>query len=325
MIKKTIASLSLIILFMGFGFGVWIWRQWQSPKWEGQDEVIIEIESGSGVSQIAELLEQENLIKSPLIFKLVVQQQGLSQKLQAGYFVLSPPLTPAELARQLTQARQDQVSVTLLEGWRQEEVLAEIARSFAQLNRDFDQELFLSQPGMEEGRFYPDTYFLDRVSTEITLAQAISNNFQAKIEPYQDQIDQSALSLNQILTLASIIERETRVDRPLVAGILLNRLDLGMPLQVDASLQYIKGYDALEQTWWPEPLAADKDLASEYNTYMYPGLPPAPIANPSISAIVAVLEPASTEYLYYLTGLDGQMYYAQSYEQHLTNINRHLR
>ena len=134
-------------------------------------------------------------------------------------------------------------------------------------------------------------------------------------------------TLNQVITLASLIEREAKTDssRKIVAGILYNRLGIDMALQVDATLQYIKGYNPIHKDWWAPPLAQDKNIDSLYNTYKYPGLPPGPICSPSLSSIEAALNPSSSNYLYYITDNQGNMHYAVSFDQHNKNVNTYLR
>ncbi len=112
---------------------------------------------------------------------------------------------------------------------------------------------------------------------------------------------------------------------PVVAGILWNRVELGMALQADATLQYVKGYDEVEGSWWTPPTVADKNLQSVYNTYRYPGLPPSPIANPGIVAIQAALNPTLTDYLYYLHDRTGEIHYARTLEEHNANVASYLR
>jgi UPF0755 protein len=124
--------------------------------------------------------------------------------------------------------------------------------------------------------------------------------------------------------MASLIEREARIDtsRQMVSGILWKRLDNAWPLQVDATLQYVKGG---KNDWWPEPLAVDKSLNSPYNTYQNTGLPPAPIANPSLSSIKAALSPTDSAYWYYISDLQGNMHYGVTLDDHNANVNQYLR
>ena len=137
----------------------------------------------------------------------------------------------------------------------------------------------------------------------------------------------TGLSDAESVILASIVEREAREPEQMrhVAGILLNRLEIGMALQVDATLQYVKGYDQARKTWWAPPTAADKQLSSPYNTYENPGLPPGPISNPGANALMAVANPIKSNDLFYLHTNDGNMYYAETYEEHQENIQKYLR
>jgi UPF0755 protein len=130
-----------------------------------------------------------------------------------------------------------------------------------------------------------------------------------------------------VMILASIVAREAKKpeDMKKVAGVLWNRLELGMPLQVDATLQYAKGYDEEKKTWWSTPLSQDKNIVSPYNTYKNAGLPPGPISNPGLDAIQAATYPTPSDNLYYISNTAGtQMYFAQTYEEHQQNIAKYL-
>jgi len=136
------------------------------------------------------------------------------------------------------------------------------------------------------------------------------------------------LSIQSVVILASLVEREgkTSVDRPVIAGILLNRLNQDWPLQVDATLQYILGYQAKDKTWWKKELTdTDKTIDSPYNTYKYAGLPPAPIANPGIEAIRAVIYPEKTDYMFYIHDKTAVAHYATTVEEHEKNVADYLR
>lgn len=138
----------------------------------------------------------------------------------------------------------------------------------------------------------------------------------------------SGLTLDEVITLASIVEREGRTadDRPIIAGILLKRLKADWPLQADATLQYALGYQAREKTWWKKALTNDdKNFRSPYNTYLNPGLPPRPIANPGIESMKAVIYPKDTEYWYYLHDPTGAVHYAATIEEHNANVKTYLR
>jgi UPF0755 protein len=149
-------------------------------------------------------------------------------------------------------------------------------------------------------------------------------NFDSKF----DTLDTSKVDLSkeQIVTLASLIEREAKhaEDRPIVSSVIHNRLDIGMKLDIDATLQYIKGYDPIQKRWWPNNITnEDKKSASLYNTYARTGLPPAPISNPGLSSLEAAVDPAKTDYLFYITDSNGVNRYAKTLDEHEANISRY--
>ena len=179
-----------------------------------------------------------------------------------------------------------------------------------------------------EGYMFPDTYLIPRDATASAIAQMFLDNFNAKVTP-QMKADalKTGLTFNQTITLASIVEREgrTNADRPMIAGILLNRLKLSMPLQVDATLQYAIGYQPFEKSWWKSEISADdKNVDSPYNTYTNTGLPPGPISNPGLDSIKAAIYPTASDYLYYLHDKAGDVHYAKTIEEHDANIQKYL-
>lgn len=303
----------------------WGWIQQPISKTD-ETEINFSIESGTSTTQIGQMLTEAGLIRHPLVFRAVLYQEGIGSKIQAGDFVLRKNQSVSEIAKTLTRAIDTQIKVTLFEGCRREEVAQILETTFSDYGVEFSQSEFLDQPETKEGFIFPDTYYFTPRSNPVAVAKSIEATFNQKIAPLRDQIENSKYSLNQILTIASIVEREARIDRELVAGILIKRLENDWPLQADATLQYAKGVSLQANCRWIPPLAADKDIESPYNTYKYPGLPPAPIANPSLSSIQAVLNAQSdTQYWYYITDNQGGMHYAVTYDQHLDNINRYLR
>lgn len=318
----------LLVISLTLGLAVFLaWNQLQRPvNPDSSESVEFSIEPGTSTRLIAKQLVEQGLIRHADIFRAVLVKEKLGGRIQAGDFQLSQAMSTLEIARALTQAKDKQFGVTLLEGWRREEVAEALVKAFTAQGVSFDAQVFLALPETKEGYLFPDTYFFTVRANEQSVAKTIEANFNQKLAPLKAQIEASQYNLNQILTMASIVERETRVDRPLVAGILLKRYLNDWPLQADATLQYAKGFQASTGKWWPTPLAADKDIESPYNTYKYQGLPPAPIANPSLTAIQATLEAQiDTPYWYYITDNNGQMHYATTYDQHLQNINRYLR
>ncbi len=292
------------------------------------DTISFVVPRGQPVAQIGQRLADEGLVRHPLVFRLAVKQLGLDQKLQAGGFKVSPSMTPQQLATTLTQGTED-TWVTILEGWRREEIAEYLA---GQELGEFNASEFLAESEGLEGKLFPDTYLIPQEITAASMVQLLERTFEAKvtqglaaeISAYQTKTNRS---LSEILVMASLVQREARTYEQMrhVAGILWNRIDLNMALQVDATLQYVKGYNKAEKDWWSTPLAADKSLVSAYNTYLNPGLPPAPIANPGIDAIKATVMPLEVNDLFYIHAPDGTMYYAQTVEQHNANVNQYLR
>lgn len=276
------------------------------------------VPKGAGATTIAYKLQKQGLIKSPLAFRIAVYRDGLVDRIQAGSFNLSPSQTPSEIAFALTQGRLDSW-VTIPEGFRLEQI-AETVSSELGVNED---EFLAVSDGLE-GMLFPDTYLVPSGASAKKILDIMLANYTKKLAPLQLKIRKSPLSEQEVLTLASIIERETLSDseKPTVAGILLKRMDNNWALQVDATLQYIKGSSS---DWWPTPYAQDKELISPYNTYLNQGLPPAPIANPGLESIQAVLNPKNSNYWFYIHDNNGKIHYGETTEDHSNNISRYLR
>ena len=290
--KKLLFILLLFIATVTI-FVVWFYRSAKplSGKEEFKDFLIIK---GLGASQIAQKLQKDGFIKNALAFKVYVQVTGAASKIQAGEYRLSSNISLFEIVGQLKKGPVE-IWVTIPEGLRKEEIAQRFAKS---LGKD---TLFLSEflETAEEGYLFPDTYLFPKDASASAIVGKLTRTFDTKTFEMDITRDQ--------VILASLIERETKTneERPIVAGILTNRLNVGMALQVDATIQYAKG------NWEPVALG-DKSLNSPYNTYRFPGLPPGPIANPGLSSLEAAANPADTDYFYYLHDSKGKIYYANS-------------
>ncbi|MCB9813071.1 MAG: endolytic transglycosylase MltG [Pseudomonadales bacterium] len=282
------------------------------------------IPKGQAISVIAKRLKEENLIRSAQAFRYVVIRDNLAKNIQAGSFDISPNMSVSEIAKLLTIGTED-IWITLLEGWRAEE----IAESLSLQNlSNFNNEEFLSLAIKSEGMLYPDTYLIPREISAEQIYNLLISTFKRKItQGLSEEFEQVDRDFDQVLILASILEREANNYEQMrrVAGILLNRIDIGMALQVDATLQYAKGYNEAQQTWWAPPTVEDKIIKSPYNTYINSGLPPAPISNPGLNAINAALNPIESDDLFYIHSNDGNMYYSKTLDGHNANINKYLR
>jgi len=324
---KTIKVIKAIIFITVIAavFGGFFWWTWATKPADSKSLVkqTFVIKKGEKLNSIAQRLEKEGLVRHSLAFKVIVYIQGLRGKVQAGSFHLSASWSPYEIARVLTLGTED-IWLTFPEGWRKEE----FARRLAANIENFDTQEFLSLTKDLEGYLFPDTYLIPKSASPSAIIKILTNNFEKKTKDlkvgYQD------------LILASIIEREAKheKDRPVIAGILIKRLKENWPLQVDATVQYAianKQFENLiiEQSssfdWWPEITKDDLEISSPYNTYKYKGLPPAPICNPGLAAIKAVLNPSHTDYWFYLSDKQGNIHFAKTLEEHENNIVKYLK
>jgi UPF0755 protein len=279
----------------------------------------ITIESGTSVRAITEQLDSANVVRSGNFLYYIVSLFYDPVTVKASSYIFTEPLTTVEIAKRLTEGDfdTDLIRFTHIEGER----VTLIAEKANELLPNFNTERFVTAATPLEGRLFPETYFIPVTYTDEDLLALLTDTFNTRIAPLQEKIEQQSLTLNEILVLASIIEREANTidSKKLVSGILQNRLEIGMALQADASIEYILDKPLADLT--PEDLEVD----SPYNTYLNTGLPPTPIGNPGLEAITAVLEPTESDYFYYLTDDEGEFHYAKTYTEHLQNIERYLR
>jgi len=287
------------------------------------------VTSGQGVDQIANALSEAKLIRSRTVFKLTVFRRNIAKKIQAGYFFLSPSQSTAEIAESLTKASTKQAWVTIPEGLRREEVANLIIDRLIETKTKhrFDPDEFIRQTAKLEGRLFPDTYALGENITTGEVIEKMTNRFNKIVT----EIGISPEKLNQVVILASLVEREAGEDgeRPAVAGIMTKRLANKWPLQVDAAVQYALSTSRCRIRicdWWPKSLTpADLKIVSSYNTYTTPGLPPGPIGNPGRASLEAAAKPKESQYWFYLHDLEGKIHYASSIEEHNQNVCTYLK
>ncbi|HYD35249.1 MAG TPA: endolytic transglycosylase MltG [Vitreimonas sp.] len=321
---KTFFIGALLAILVLAGVTGYAYTQLQPASSTPTDSTTFVIPKGQAISIIGHRLAEEGLIKNPLAFRAYVKFKGLGDKLQAGSFKLNSGMSLGEIAQQLTTGTDD-LWITIPEGWRVEEIADSLDR---QELGSFDKDEFLELADVSEGKLYPDTYLVSRDSTAATIYNLLTNTFEQKVvEGLADEIEASGHTLEEAIIMASIIERESsgEEDMAVVSGILWNRFEIGMPLQADATLQYVKGYDKTQQSWWVPPLAVDKELNSPFNTYKNPGLPPRPIASPGAAAIKAALDPAQTNDLFYIHDRQGQIHTARTLDEHNANVQKYLR
>jgi UPF0755 protein len=292
------------------------------------------VESGESAATIAASLEELGLVTDGELFRMFIRYHEIDANLEAGEYVLRPNMTMAEIAETLQHARIEEVTVTIPEGWRAEQVAQMLAKEnivdgdeFLALVRGgkFDYSLLQDRPegSSLEGFLFPETYRIPAQAEAEDLIERMLSTLEERFTPEMRRLAvERGMTVYEVITLASIVEREAVIteERPLIAGVFLNRLEQGMYLRADPTVQYAKGYDATTGQWWPAVAVEDWEAVdSPYSTYLYPGLPPGPICSPGLSAIQAVLEPADTEYLFFLAKGDGSHAFATTYEEHLQN------
>lgn len=307
------------------GGSVWLYSQFQPANSAAESKVTVVVKRGDSIATIANQLQQKGVIKNSLLFKLYARVQKLDTKIQAGSYKLDPRATMPTVALSLTQGTEDSW-VTFLEGWRREEIAEYLAAQDALT--EFEPVRFLEISAMSEGMLFPDTYLVPNEITAEDMYALLIRTFEKKfVQAYEKEIENSGKSLAELVTFASLIQREAQnfEDMRRVAGILENRIQIEMPLQVDATLQYVRGYDSEKKSWWTPPLIEYKKSSSPFNTYLVLGLPPRAIANPGLDALRAALDPQPTDDVFYIHAPSGTMYYAKTLEEHNQNVARYLR
>lgn len=332
--KKFSLFLFLIIItaaLTGFAGLNWWKTNTQAPSNDPTAQRFV-IPKGFSASQIGNKLHDQGLIKNALAFKFYVQLVGAQTKVQAGEYDLSANLTLSELVDGLTQGP-DEVWVTIPEGLRREEIVEKFVNAFDLEGNQANifRVGFLESSETEEGYLFPDTYLFPKTAQASGVVDKMLGTFDMRTdEEIEEGIVSSGRTLKEVITLASIIERESRsnAERPIVSGILLKRLDADWPLQADASVQYAvantRCSGKTECNWWQVLRGPDLEIDSPYNLYKRRGLPPGPIANPGLESIRAAVFPEESSYWYYLHDESGNIHYAPTLEEHNENVRKFL-
>lgn len=300
-------------------------------------EFIYELKSGSNITTVAEELEELGYIRKAKSFKKYAKENELIN-IKAGDYLVSKSMSSIDILNKFVNGDNYKgVKLLVPEGYEAVQIAAKLEESGLCSKEDFmnvvnnpqlfkDKYDFINGDELKtlEGYLFPRTYFFKQGETPEEIADEMLNQFnivyQANIKP---NMENTKLTLNEVVILASVVEREAAIEdeMPLVASVFLNRLDIAMPLQSCATVQYILGER--------KPILSTEDtkIDSPYNTYQNAGLPVAPIASPGEKAIMAVLQPAETKYLYFLAKNDGskEQVYSETYEEHLKNKEKYLR
>ncbi|MFO0702783.1 MAG: endolytic transglycosylase MltG [Candidatus Andersenbacteria bacterium] len=298
-----------------------------SPRDRGAQPTTVVVPSGSSTDDIGQLLTEQGIVSSRTAFTVAVVLSGARGKLQAGTYDLSAAMSPREVVTILTHGKTKEHTVTIPEGLRLTEIADKVAAAgvvardefIAATKEQYDVALVKDRPaGIDlEGFLFPDTYTFPDGTSAHNVVLSMLNDFAERVTPLLPDVAQSGRSLYDNLTLASIVEAEVAKteDRPKVASVFLNRLAADMALQSDTTVAYAAGVRRIDLT------AADLATDSPYNTRINKGLPPGPIDSPGLDALRAVLHPAQTDFLYFVSNTTtGETLFAATLDEHNKNV-----
>ena len=350
MMGKLLRTLVAAVLLMGvvLALAAWLGPAGVFPgggalPTTGSDETIdVQVAVGETVSLLAARLEELGVISSARLFRALASTIGLDDEIQAGDYTFDRGQAVLSVLDRLRRGLTSTQGTTIPEGRRVEETAAvledadvAVAADFLAATRGYDRSRYTflaSVPaGSLEGFLFPDTYQITKTASADDLVSLMLATFERQVltPDVAVDVDKNALSLHEIVTLASIVEREAvKVEeQPIIASVFLNRLRLGMLLQADPTVQYAITQDtasvARDGYWKTDLTVQDLALDSPYNTYRAGSLPPGPICNPGRDAILAVIRPASTKYLYFVARPDGSHAFSETLEEHNRNVDRY--
>lgn len=322
-------------------------REVYYPSVASGDMIEVVVEPGANVDVVIDQLMEKGLLDQPTIFKLYLRFSGSGANIQAGKFTIPQHISISDLSERLGVAMREQAVLRFTEGWRREEMAEYIDKQQQSGEIGFSGKEFsnialnpttairqklgnrLPADATLHGFLFPDTYHLDRDATAEDLITEMVDTYLAKVtQRVQSGIVATGLSEYEAVILAAIVEREAYAgeERPVIAKILMKRLQAGEILGTDATVQYALGYSDAEKRWWKQGITmADLEIDSPYNTRRRAGLPPAPISNPGIEAIEAVAFPQNTPYMFYLHDSEGGIHYATTLAEHNANVAKYIR
>ena len=319
-VKRSIV-LVVLVLCVSVGLAAaWFAHVLLTPKEEtGKDQVFI-VREGATLKEVAASLESAGIIKFRFPLVMWGKVHGYDRKVKAGEYGLNGGMTPIEILDKLTKGHILSYSVTIPEGLTAKQI-ADLLHEKGLCDKDaFLSSVHDSSVGKDaglavtdlEGYLYPDTFKFARGTSPVAIVRMMVERFREKTEPYREKVEASGMTMNEIITLASIVEKETgsAEERPVIASVLLNRLKMGMRLESDPTVIY--GIENFNGNLTRE----DLNRPGPYNTYTERGLPAGPIANPGIDSIRAVLFPSNTEFLFFVSKNDGTHHFSKTLKEH---------
>ncbi len=329
--KKLIIGLAVFVIAV---VGISAWQVFVPRDFGNQKTVFYNAQSGLSEAQIAKDLKSQRIISSSFFFKIYALISGNYTKLQAGLYNVSPSMSIADIIYKLARGDVAKNKITILEGWDIQDIAEYLENKNFYSRADFDEavqtdysaefDFLKSKPKNSnlEGYIFPDTYQVPMGFLAEDFLRMTLNNFNKKLTPeLRKQITKNKKTIHQVVIMASILEKEVRSldDKKMVAGVLWKRAGSGMPLQVDATVNYATGKsDARAKL-------ADTKIDSPYNTYKYYGLPIGPISNPGLEALTAAIYPTKSAYWFYLSANGtGKTIFSKTYQEHTSSITKYL-
>jgi len=313
---KVLKFLSFLVIVVIIVFLYWVHRSLNIPHAHNKNNQYIQIPHGSSPGQILAKLDSEGILSAQIPLKIYLKITGKSNEMQAGEYLFNSPITPLEVLEELKNGKLRTVKLTIPEGFTRFDIAKRIAEQFPQnqpagenaalkLMEDISLIKDIAPEAKNlEGYMYPNTYYFPRSVTTQAIIRKMVGEFKKVWKPeYADRAFKLKLTPYQIITIASLIETESRLneERPIIASVIYNRLNKGMPLGIDQTVVYIA---KMENHWDGTIYKSDLESNSPYNTRRFVGLPPGPISSVSESSIKAALYPATTNYIYYVLNVE---------------------
>ena len=331
------SAVAVAVIVLAGGAAAWYgWTTLNTPAGTGDETVVVEIRPGDSLRTVSRTLEGQGLVGNARLLEIYARGAGYAARLQAGRYALDRTMTPVGMLDMIVSgdAVFDELTVTIPEGWSLHEIETyfedqglftrerfQQAAVMQQIYRDHPFLAPLEDDTILDGYLFPDTYRVFPDSTPETLVDRMLENFQRRVpQELLDDIASQGRTLHEVLTLASIVQQESANDdeMPQVAGVFWNRLQIGMRLESDATVNYVLGTSKLQPTF------ADTEVQHPYNTYENTGLPPGPIGNPGLPAIQAAANPAQHDYLFFLHKPSREIVLSRTFSEHLANKARYL-
>lgn len=333
--KKKLGMIGAISIIVVILISVFVFTQIGPYDKNNKKDIVVEIPQGATTSTISDILYKNKLIKNKLMFKISVKLSNQAQNFKAGKYLFNQTYSNKEIINDISSGKiyNDGIKITIPEGSTSKEIVSILVEqnlgneeSYKKLISNpkefYDKFKFLEEEDITslEGFLYPSTYYFDENTSEKDVLSAMLSQFnKVYTDKLRDRQKELKMTTAQVVNLASIVEKEAVLDedRPIIASVFYNRLKIGMPLQSDATIQYI--FEERKQI----VTYKDLEIDSPYNSYKNKDLPPTPIANPGIKSIEATLYPETTEYLYFVAKMDGGNNYSTNYEDHLKYVKEY--